>query len=192
MGYLGLATYFACVLLVLWRPALYTSGFIGGVGSSALLFFIGFLPSRLALLITQNDNLLFLLLVVPALLPYIGLLYIARKEKAPNLVQIAVLRVINPDRLLTALRSSSQIIRDQYEALKLKNKMEKDLSFGVKTELIKLLLSENKSSSQNLWWLGMAVALTIFILNTIGQLIIQDALYAPFIKPVLCKIFTCE
>jgi hypothetical protein len=76
MGYLGLAIYFACVLLVLWKPSLYTSGFIGGVGSSVQLFFVGFLPSRLALLITPNDNILFLL-------PYIGLLYVARKEKAP-------------------------------------------------------------------------------------------------------------
>jgi hypothetical protein len=88
---------------------------------------------------------------------------------------------------LTALRSSSQIIRDQYEALKLKNKIEKDLTFGVKTELIKLYSSENKSWSQNLWWLGMAVALTAVIFNTIGQLIIQDALYAPVIKPISCK-----
>jgi len=192
MGYLGLAIYFACVLLVLWKPSLYTSGFIGGVGSSTQLFFVGFLPSRLALLITPNDNILFLLLVIPALLPYIGLLYIARKAKAPNLVQIAVLQVINPDRLLTALRSSSQIIRDQYEALKLKNRIEKDLSFGVKTELIKLYSSENKSWSQNLWWLGTAVALTAFIFNTIGQLIIQDTLYVPVIKPILCKFFACE
>ena len=192
IGYLSLAIYFACVLLVLWKPSLFTSGFIGGVGSSAQLFFIGFLPSRLAILLMPNDNILFLLLAIPVLLPYLGLLYIARKNKAPNLVQIAVLQVINPDRLLTALRNSSQIIRDQYEALKLKNKIDKDLSLGVKTELIKLYVSENKSWSQNLWWLGTAIALTTFILNAIGQLIVQDTLYMPVIKPILCKIFSCE
>ncbi len=192
MGYLGLAVYFACVLLVLWKPSFYASGFLGGVGSSAQLFFIGFLPSRLALLVTPNDDILLLLLVIPALLPYLGLLYIARKNKVPNLVQIAVLQVANPDRLLTALRNSSQIIRDQYEALKLKDKLDKDLSFGVKMELAKLYVSENKTWSQNLWWLGMAMVFTKFILDAIGQLLVQDTLYVPVIKPILCRILNCE
>jgi hypothetical protein len=107
-------------------------------------------------------------------------------------VQIAVLQVIHPERLFAALRSRSQIIKDQYEALKIKYKTEKDLPLGVKTELIKLYSSENKSWSQNLWWFGIALALTAFIINTIGQLIIQDALYAPIIKPILCQFFICK
>ncbi len=191
-GYLSLAIYFACVLLILWKPSLFTSGFIGGIGSSAQLFFIGALPSRLAILVAPNDKALFLLLIIPSLLPYIGLLYALWQTKTLNLVQIATLQVIHPDRLLTALRNRDQIIRDQYEALKIKHKTEKDLSLGVKAELIKLYSIENRSRSQNLWWLGMAMALTAFIISTIGQLIIQDALYAPLVKPILCQFLNCK
>src|SRR5258706_3690063 len=81
IGYLSLAIYFACVLIVLWKPTLFTSGFVGGIGSSAQLFFIGALPSRLALLLEPNDKTLFLLLIIPGLLPYIGLLYAIWRTK---------------------------------------------------------------------------------------------------------------
>jgi hypothetical protein len=192
MGYLSLAVYFLCILSILWKPELFTSGFIGGIGSSAQLFFIGALPSRLALLTVPDAKPLFLWLIIPSVLPYLGLLYILWRTKTLNFVQFAVLQVIHPDRLLTALRNRDQIIQDQYEALKIKNRVEKDVSLGIKTELIKLYATENKSWSQNLWWLGMAVALTAFLINTIGQLIVQDALYAPLIKPILCQIFTCK
>lgn len=191
LGYLGMAIYFGCVLLVLWKPELFTSGLIGGIGSSALLFFVGFFPSRIALLVNPNCTVLFALLLFPIMLPYLGFVYVSTKDVGLNIVQVSVLQVIHPERLFVALREQSQIISDQYQALLIKKQFEKELSLGIKTELIKLYASEHKSSSQGFWWLASATAFALFILSSIAELIIQDVIYMPYIKPILCKILSC-
>jgi hypothetical protein len=192
LGYIGVAVYCGCVLLVLWRPELFTSGLVGGVGSSANLFFVGFLPSRLALLANPNSNVLFALLFIPLVLPYFGFLYRKYKQNdGLNIVQISVLQIIHPERLFVALRQQSQIIHDQYQAFLIKKQFEKELPLGIKTELVKLYASEHKSSSEGFWWLAGATAFAIFILDVLAQLIVQDVFYAPYIKPFLCKILVC-
>lgn len=192
LGYIGVVIYCGCVLLVLWKPELFTSGLVGGVGSSANLFFMGFLPSRLVLLANPSNKIMFLLLFIPLLLPYFGFLYNRHKQNnGLNIVQVSVLQVIHPERLFVALRQQSQIIHDQYQALLVKKQFEKELPLGIKTELVKLYASEQKSSSESFWWLAGATTFAFFILNVLAELIVQDVFYIPYIKPFLCKILVC-
>lgn len=191
MGYIGIAIYCGCVLLVLWKPHLFTSGLVGGLGSSALLFFVGFFPSRIALLLNPNQN-IFVLLFIPLLLPYFGFFFNRfLQNNGLNIVQISVLQVIHPERLFVALREQSQMISDQYQALLIKKKFEKELPLGIQTELVRLYASEHKSSSEGFWWLAGATTFALFILSVIAELIIQDVFYVPYIKPLLCKILWC-
>lgn len=192
LGYVGIAIYCGCVLLVLWKPELFTSGLVGGIGSSANLVFLGFFPSRMALLLKPSNNILFILLFIPLILPYLGLIYNRIKQSNElNIVQVSVLQVIHPERLFVALRQQSQIISDQYRALLLKKHFEKELPLGIKTELVKLYASEHKAISESFWWLATATAFALFIVNVIAELIIQDVFYIPYIKPFLCKILVC-
>lgn len=192
LGYIGMAIYCGCVLLVLWKPQLFTSGLVGGLGSSANLFFMGFLPSRIALLLNPNSSILLVLLFIPLLLPYFGFLYNRiRQSDGLNIVQISVLHAIHPERLFIALRQQSQIISDQYHALLIKKKFEKELPLGIQTELVKLYATEHKTSSESFWWLAGATTFAFFILNVIAEFIVQDVFYIPYIKPFLCKILAC-
>lgn len=192
LGYIGIAIYCGCVLLVLWKPELFTSGLVGGIGSSANLVFMGFFPSRMALLLKPSNNILFILLLIPLLLPYFGFLFNRiKKNNGLNIVQISVLQVIHPERLFVALRQQSQIISDQYQALLIKKHFEKELPLGIKTELVKLYASEHKSMSESFWWLATATAFALFIINVVAELIVQDVFYIPYIKPFLCKILAC-
>jgi hypothetical protein len=119
------------------------------------------------------------------------MVYQQLRTKSLNLVQFAVLSIINPARLLIALRSHDQEIRDQYNALVVKTHLEQDLSLGVQKELVRLMVEENKKERDRLWWL---IPIFLSVAAVVGQSLIQDLVYENTIKPLVCSMtgFLCQ
>lgn len=186
VSYLAFAVFFGSVLTIVLHPKLFFSKTINSIGMISFFLFIGYMPIRLIILMgIELNNFIFLWS-----LPAIFLLIIGFKSIPISVVQIAAIQIIEPDRLFSHLRSEHQIIQDQYEALQIRSKLEKEISLGIKTELIKLYAKEYNEKNKNFWLIGLAASLSVFILSSVGEAFFQDILYGNFIRPALCNIFS--
>ena len=165
VGYIGYGVFFCTVIAVLARPELFVSEQITTIASSCFALAVATAPVRIVAafqpssVTVWNTVLLSLPLMVTAT-------YQQLRPKSLNIVQFTVLYIINPARLLTALRSHNRVIQDQYNALLVKTHLERNLSLGVQKELVQLIVKENKSTKEHLWWFAPIVG---FILCTDPQ-----------------------
>jgi hypothetical protein len=183
-SYLAYSLFFGCVLLIAYNPKLFFSKAINIIGTTSFFLFIGYMPIRLvALFGVEFNNSMFLWNIPAIIILIIGFRFIPL-----SIVQTAVMQIIEPDRLFSHLRSEHQIIQDQYKALQIKAKMEKEISLGIKTELIKLYAKEHNEKNKHYFLIGVVISLSIFTLTSLGDAFIQDILYGNIIKPILCKL----
>lgn len=186
IGYVGYGIFFCTVIAVLARPELFVSERITTIASSCFALAVATAPVRIvaafqpSAVTVWNTVLLSLPLIAAAT-------YQQLRPKSLNIVQFTVLYIINPARLLTALRSHNRVIQDQYNALLVKTRLERNLSLGVQKELVQLIVKENKSTQERLWWF---IPIVGFILAAIGESLIQDLLYERIIRPLLCRVLS--
>lgn len=185
-SYLAFVLFFGCVFLIVYNPKWFFSKTINIFGTASFLLFLGYMPFRIIILMGSEINNLTFLWSLPAIL----LLIFGFSFLPISVVQITAIQIIEPDRLFSYLRSEHQIIQDQYKALQIKSKLEKEISLGIKTELIKLYAEEFNKRNKKYQVIGLAVGLFIFILTSLGDAFIQDTLYESLVKPILCKIFS--
>jgi len=182
-----------CEIAVLIYPNLFMSGFVGGLGTMTYYMFFLLLPIRVVaevlvplrslIQISQNTTMVFIIVSFILFLPFLNIL----REKGLNQIQSHSLHAIEPDRILQVIRPYEKILKDKYKALAVKLNLDNRLSYGVKEELIKLYAEENKSRSEKVWVLTFLTGLAVFIFQSLGQPFLEDALYSPFIKPLLCR-----
>lgn len=184
--YFAFLIYLCCVLSIVINPKMFFSKIINLIGTMSFVIFIGYLPIRLIILfgIKLNDSVF--LWMIPAI---IFLFWVFNYYKI-NIVQLSAIQIINPDKLFSNLRSTHRVLKDQYNALQIKADLEKDISLGVKTELIKLYASEYNEKNKKPWLVAIIISLSIFILSSLGEAFFQDILYESFIKPTLCNLFS--
>jgi hypothetical protein len=190
IGYLAFAIFSGSILIIYWKPKLVLSGSLTGIGSSAMLFYLGFIPARIIAILQPDPMYFWISIVFPVIVPLIFLIRRQIDPKTLNPVQFAVINTIHPDRLFTALRTYNQVLEDQFEALKVKFRLEKDLPLGVKTELIKLYAEQGKTENEIQWWITVIAGLVALMTGAIGEAFFQDLLYDPLIKPFLCTIIS--
>lgn len=194
LSYTSFFVFIGCVFGVVINPKLFTSGFVGGVGTVTYYIFAFLMPVRIAIevlvpfnrvvQIPQSFTYLFVLLLILLFVPVLNRL----KDKGLNKVQSYSILAVNPDRLIAAIRPYEKLLKDKYQALSVKLDLDSELSYGVKEELIKLYVEENKSKTEKFWMVTFLVAVITFVITSLGQSFLEDVLYTPFIKPFLCEI----
>jgi hypothetical protein len=196
IGWVGYFLYALTILLVLWKPRFFLSNFLGGIGSGGKVFFgVALIIFMFAAIVSSKDFIsiafavFFCQLQLKSLVPWVaGAIKKITPRRELNLVQIAVTEIIQPERLLQALRLHSEIIRDRIKALEIIAGLEEANSYGVKIALAEILAKEN--SSKVLILLAMLTSLLLFILAAVGEAFFQDLLYDSLLKPLLCKFNT--
>lgn len=194
LSYFSFVIFIGCVFGVVINPKLFVSGFVGGIGTVTYNIFMFLMPIRIAVeilvpfnnvvKIPQGFTYLLILLLVTLFIPIFKNL----KEVGLNKVQSYSLLVVGLDRLVAAIRPYEKLLKDKYQALSIKLGLDDELSYGVKEELIKLYVEENKSKTEKFWIVTFLVAIMTFVLTSLGQSFLEDVLYNPFIKPFLCEI----
>lgn len=194
LSYLSLVVFFGCVFGVVINPKLFISGFVGGIGTVTYYIFVLLMPVRVAIellvpfsriiQIPQSFMYFSVFLLIMLFVPILNRL----KDKGLNKVQSYSLLAVNPDRLIAAIRPYEKLLKDKYQALNVKLNLDSELSYGVKEELIKLYVEENKSNTEKFWIVTFLIAIATFIVTSLGQSFLEDVLYNPFIKPLLCTI----
>lgn len=192
-------TYALCVLFISWKPAFFTSGILGGFGSVALpfagfammnmLMSVVFTALQFNIAIVQWTSILAAEIILSVLS-----LYVFRKRRGVNFVQDGVIRIALPSRLLTALRPYYIILRDDIKAREMLLKLERKGEYGTKQALFEVIAEENKSPFEFPFAIiGAIIAFTSYLAGSLGQSILQDVIYSPYIKPILCsiKLATC-
>ena len=193
LSYTSFVVFIGCVFGVVINPKLFISGFVGGVGTVTYYIFTFLMPVRVAIevlvpfsrviQIPQSFTYLFILLLIVLFVPILNKL----KDKGLNKVQSYSLLAVSPDRLIAAIRPYEKLLKDKYQALSVKLNLDSELSYGVKEELIKLYAEENKSKTEKFWIVTFLVAIVTFVVTSLGQSFLEDVLYNPFIKPLLCS-----
>jgi hypothetical protein len=179
-----------CVLSVVIKPKLFTSGFVGGLGTVCFYIFAYFMPFRVFIeFFTPISGTAQIPVWVKALFA-IALVFIFipifrnLTKRELNKVQYYALQAMNPDRLMAAIRPYEKILKDKYQALTVKLSLESELSYGVKEELIKLYVEENQSKTQKFWVIVTLFTATIamlnFVFSSLGQSVIEDFIYVPY------------
>jgi len=119
-----------------------------------------------------------------------------KSTKGISFVQDAALKVIQPKYLLPYLRPYIETIKDKLIAYELWQNLENTQQYGVMQALGEIIVLENKPRFEMIWVIITAVALAIFqvIYNSFGQFFLQDIVYMPYVKPLLCaiKLTTCQ
>ncbi len=184
VGYLGYSVFFCTVIAVLARPELFVSERITTLASSCFALALAAAPVRIIAAFQPSAVTVWntILLSLPLM---VVVTYQQLRPRSLNIVQFTVLYIMNPARLLTALRSHNKVIQDQYNALLVKTRLERNLSLGVQKELVQLMVKENKSTKERLWWF---IPIVVFILTAIGESLIQDLLYESIIRPLFCEV----
>lgn len=192
--YCSFTLFVFCLIAVLLRPKLFMSSFLGIIGKIAFWSFFLFMPFRIVLEIAGLFDFLFKISDVKILIMAISFFilflpfFFGFRDRNLNEVQYFSSRILEPDKLFISIRPYEKELEDKYEALKVKFGLDKELSYGVKIELVNLYAQEHKNKSENIWFITAMLAVFGFLIQSLFQPAIEDVVYAPFIKPILEKI----
>lgn len=191
--YCSFALFVLCLIAVLFQPKLFMSSFVGVVGKVAFWSFFLFMPFRIVLEVSGLFGFLFnfsdpkiLIVSISAFILFLPFFF-GLRDKNLNEVQYYASRIMEPNKLLVAIRPYEKELKDKYEALKVKLGLDKELSYGVKIELVNLYAQEHKNKSENIWFITAMLAVLGFLIQSLFQPAIEDVIYTPFIKPLLEK-----
>ncbi|CUS03233.2 membrane protein of unknown function [Candidatus Promineifilum breve] len=185
IGYVTFSVFLCTVIAILSKPELFLADRLTNIASACFAFAISTSPIRinLALLPSSYDSSWYAYLFALLLLLFI-FIEMRLNPKRLNHVQRAVIWIINPARLLLVLRSRDEVIRDQYQALEVKLKLDNDLPLGVQKELIRILVEENKNAKDILWWI---VPILVLVVTVVFESLVNDLIYQDIVKPFLCQ-----
>ena len=186
LGFWGYSLFSGVVLIVIWKPKLFLSYQLTGFGSGAAVFALSQMPVRLASIFNPSPIIFFLIMSIATLFAVAIIISRSVYKYSLNPVQVSVLSFIKPERLLISLRTHYNEIRDQYNAVILHKKLVRELSPGIKTELIKIFAEQYKSEKETRWWIAGVFSIIVFVVGAIGEAFFQDLLYQPFVKKILC------
>lgn len=183
MGYSCMAIFLLVLTAVISRPELFLAERLTGFASGCFTFGLVTSPVRLLTVLplqSQHAWLISALLLFIVILPTFGR---SKNLKRLNFVQVTAISMISPPKLLQALRTHDEIIRDQYQALIVKRGLEKDLSLGAQKELARMFVEDRKKDNEVLKWI---VPTAIFFITVLADSLISDLFYEDVLKPFIC------
>jgi hypothetical protein len=184
VGYISFSVFLCTVIAILSKPELFLADRLTYTASACFAFAISTSPIRISVALQPPNYSSWYAYLFALLLLLFIFIELRRNPKRLNHVQLAVIWIINPARLLLVLRSRDEVIRDQYQALAVKLKLDNDLPLGVQKELIRLLVEENKNAKDILWWIVPVVVLVVTVLI---ESLVNDFIYEDIVKPFLCQ-----
>lgn len=186
ISYTCAAVFILTIGAILSKPELFLAEWLTGIASGCFLFVLATMPMRFAALLPIDYGITWILSALMLLLLSVSMELGTRyKPGRLNLVQEAVISIISPSQLLQSMRTHNEIIRDQYEALQIKLRLEDDLPIGINRELVKLFAAELKKDKKPL---GLIVAIALLIVEAIADNLISDFIYNDLLKPFLCSV----
>lgn len=179
------------VYTILYDQKLLLSGFYTGIGTGfrILGIFLILIGIRGILVLHIIDSFflqIFTLLimgVIARIIVEFDFVYLKNSEYGLNYIQMRVLDVAKPNKVIDVLRTTLKKITDKEEALRLLKKYQKKGNYGVMIELVNIVSKEKTSKSK--WLLGILFATIIFVLSSISEGLIQD-FFNDDIKSYLC------
>ena len=186
ISYTCAAVFILTVGAILSKPELFMAERLTGIASGCFGFVLATMPMRFAALLPIDYGITWILSALMVLLLSVSIELGTRyKPGRLNFVQEAAISILSPSRLLQSMRTHNEVIRDQYEALQIKLRLEDDLPLGTNRELVKLFAAELKRDNEVLRWI---VPIALFIVLTVAENFIGDFVYNDLLKPFLCSI----
>jgi hypothetical protein len=175
-----------CYLLVVFNPKLFLSPFVNAVGTSGITVFVALYFLRL--LFTNQFH--WVLIGTIVLIPLLKSWWESRREQKLTLFQMAILQVVDIEKLFKSLRTYREILHDQSRALNLWLQLEDKFSYGEKEEFLRIVAGVQNSQGNRSLKVIMQVSvwLLIAILGAIVGLMAEDFLYTPIIKSYFCQL----